>query len=73
MTALPILHAIGTAARRAWRRLHIRMLRARERQLELQALSLCLDPYPGCQLELAYLMAQAAALRGQVKVLEMQR
>ena len=54
---------LATATRRAWRRLRIRCLLARERQLELHACALCQSTAPDAGPRVALVLAQAAALR----------
>lgn len=64
---------LATAARRAWRRLRIRCLQARERQLQLHAASLCRAAEPDAGLQLALALAQSAALRCEIALLEQVR
>jgi hypothetical protein len=63
--------ALLLAARRACRRLHVTMLRARHAQLQLAATQLLMDPDPRTGLRLAVLMARAAAVHLKIVALEL--
>lgn len=74
MTSVPVLHALVATAHRWMRRVRISWLRADLTRLELAAYSLAIQPdYPGATTHLAYLLAQAAALRLRIRHLEQQR
>lgn len=71
MTAL--LAAVSAAMARGVRRVRISWLRADLARLELAAYSLAVQPdYPGATIHLAYLLAQAAAVRLRILQLERQ-
>ena len=71
MTAL--LAAVSAAMARCVRRVRISWLRADLARLELAAYSLAVQPdYPGATTHLAYLLAQAAAVRLRIRHLERQ-
>lgn len=65
------LARLGLALHRAARRVRISWLRADLARLEFAAYALAVQPdYPGATTHLAYLLAQAAALRLRIRELE---